>query len=181
MNHGPALAMIWAQSVNGVIGIDGEMPWFVPEDFTHFKSKTLGAPVIMGRATWESLPAKNRPLPGRTNIVMSRNSDYLAEGALVVSDVDSAIVEAQAAVAADSSSMIWVMGGGSVYRLFMDYVQTLEVTDINLKVEGDTFAPEVPEGFEVKSRTPQIGWLASRTGVEYAFTTFIRKGETVGS
>ena len=78
------VGLIWAQSTSGVIGRDGTIPWSLPEDMAHFKRLTMGHTVVMGRRTWESLPVRFRPLPGRRNVVVSRNPDYLAEGAEVV-------------------------------------------------------------------------------------------------
>lgn len=178
LKQGLEIAMIWAQAANGVIGADGDMPWYVPEDFAHFKEQTIGSPVIMGRTTWESLPEKSRPLPGRKNIVLSHNKEFQASGALVVGSAQDALNAAQEPGENGDSSTIWIIGGGTIYRLFMDYAQKLEVTDINLEAQGDTLAPEIPQEFTAVARTPKTGWLSSRTGIQYSFTTYERKGES---
>ena len=104
-----SLALVWAQATGGVIGADGVMPWHLPEDLAHFRRTTAGAPVLMGRTTWESLPERFRPLPGRANIVVSRQIGYPAPGALVVDSIE-------AGRAAAGPGRTWVMGGAQIYR-----------------------------------------------------------------
>lgn len=151
----PVLGAIWAQSLNGVIGRGGDMPWYAPEDLAHFKTVTLGAPVIMGRKTWESFPPRFRPLPGRTNIVITSSvtSQVEKDGALWVSSLDDAL----AAAAAEQPETIWVMGGGSVYAealgrtdlpLVADgRVQRVERTVFDLELNGDTHAPSLDDSW----------------------------------
>lgn len=151
----PVLGAIWAQSVNGVIGRGGDMPWYAPEDLAHFKTVTLGAPVIMGRKTWESFPPRFRPLPGRTNIVITSSvtSQVEKDGALWVSSLDDAL----AAAAAGQPETIWVMGGGSVYAealgrtdlpLVADgRIQRVERTVFDLELNGDTHAPSLDDSW----------------------------------
>ena len=95
MTDAPRVGLIWAQAEGGVIGRDGGMPWHVPEDLAHFKALTLGAPVVMGRRTWESFPARFRPLPGRRNIVITRNRSYEAPGCEVVATLEEGIALAR--------------------------------------------------------------------------------------
>ncbi len=102
-----AVALIWAQSTSGVIGRGGGIPWRLPEDQARFKQLTLGHTVVMGRLTWESLPAGLRPLPGRANVVLTRQPDYRADGAQVVSTIDAALTGAET----------WVIGGEQIYAL----------------------------------------------------------------
>ena len=114
------LGAIWAQTIDGVIGRDGVMPWHVPEDLQHFKEATSGKPVIMGRRTWESLPDAYKPLPGRTNIVVSRSVDTVEarDGGIWVSSLDAALEvahKAQEATNADSLADAWVIGGGTLH------------------------------------------------------------------
>lgn len=104
----PRVALVWAQSPRGVIGRDGALPWHVPEDLAHFKALTAGHPVVMGRATWESLPPRSRPLPGRTNVVLSRTAGLELPGASVATGLDDALALAAAAAGGDE---IWVVGG----------------------------------------------------------------------
>lgn len=151
----PVLGAIWAQSLNGVIGRGGDMPWYAPEDLAHFKTVTLGAPVIMGRKTWESFPPRFRPLPGRTNIVITSSvtSQVEKDGALWVSSLDDAL----AAAAAGQPETIWVMGGGSVYAealgrtdlpLVADgRIQRVERTVFDLELNGDTHAPSLDDSW----------------------------------
>jgi len=118
------LAAIWAQSTDGFIGRDGVLPWSVPEDMAHFRRLTDDQVVVMGRATWESLPDRFRPLPGRDNIVLSRHAVVLA-GASVVPDV-------AAALHAVAGRPAWVIGGAQVYAALLPHTDRLEVTDVDV-------------------------------------------------
>lgn len=134
--------MIWAQSPDRVIGFDGTMPWHLPEDLAHFKEMTLGHPVIMGRRTWDSFPEKFRPLPGRTNIVVSRRQESAQSmreaGAVVVPGFQEAL---EAASEADGLDLIWVIGGATLYEQALDVATLAEITVIDTDVTGDTHAP----------------------------------------
>ncbi len=127
------VSLVFAQSRNGVIGNKGKLPWRLPSDLKRFKQVTMGKPVIMGRMTWDSLP--RRPLPGRANIVITRQPDFAGQGALVAKDVISAL-----AIAGDVPE-ICVIGGGQIYAAFMPVARRIYQTEIDLQVEGDTFAP----------------------------------------
>ena len=122
------LHLIVARARNGVIGKDNAMPWYLPEDLKHFKRTTLGKPVIMGRKTWESLP---KALPGRLNIVITRQADYVAEGATVVTSVEEALQ------AVKDMPDAFIMGGAEIYRQTMDRVTVAHITVINADFEGD--------------------------------------------
>ncbi|HHY07876.1 MAG: dihydrofolate reductase [Lawsonella sp.] len=161
------LGMIWAQSQDGWIGRDGAMPWHVPEDLRHFKEVTLSHPVIMGRRTWDSLNPRFRPLPGRTNIVLTRSQDWAADGAVVVHSAEEAL-----AAVADAESA-WVMGGSHIYDLFLPYADRCEVTELDIQVpDGDTPAPSLSElEWEQVSAEP---WHTSRSGIRYRFTAYQR-------
>jgi dihydrofolate reductase len=161
------VGLIWAQADGGVIGKDGGMPWHVPEDLAHFKQITLGNPVIMGRKTWDSLNARYRPLPGRRNIVITRQPDWSADGAEVAHSLDDAL-----ALAGDDRS--WVIGGAQVYRHALALADRLEVTEINGRYEGDAHAPEVDASWIATSIDPAAGWLTSSTGIEYRFLRYER-------
>ena len=136
------IGLIWAQARDAagraVIGAAGAIPWRVPEDFAHFKATTAGHPVVMGRRTWESLP--RRPLPGRTNVVVTRRAGWSDGGAVAASSLDEALALAAAAPGGDE---VWVMGGGEVYAEAMALADRLVVTEVDLEVEGDAFAPAV--------------------------------------
>ncbi|GER21551.1 dihydrofolate reductase [Zafaria cholistanensis] len=164
------LGMIWARSVDGVIGHEGRMPWHLPEDLAHFKRTTLGRPIIMGRRTWESLPEAFRPLPGRTNVVLTSDKSAAAAikaaGAIVAASPEAAL---EAARAAEGSEEIWVVGGGQVYAAFAGLADTAVVTVVNATPAGDTRAPELGEGWKRTLAEPDAGWLASASGLEYRY------------
>jgi dihydrofolate reductase len=157
------LALIWAQARGGVIGRAGELPWHLPEDLAHFKRTTAGATVLMGRRTWESLPEAFRPLPGRRNLVVTRRSAWTAPGAEAARSVAEALELA-------GRQPVWVIGGGELYRATIGFATALEVTEIDLGVDGDTFAPEVGVGWRDESGP----WLTSTTGLRYRFRRYGR-------
>jgi dihydrofolate reductase len=152
-----SVALIWAQSTSGVIGRDNGIPWRLPEDQARFKELTMGQPVIMGRLTWESLPAKVRPLPGRRNVVVTRDAGYVADGADVV-----------AALPADLDG--WVIGGAQLYTLALPSADRLEVTEIDVDVDGDAFAPVLDNTWTVHRGE----WLTSSSGLRYRFCSYHR-------
>ena len=175
----PAVGLIWAESA-GVIGRDGGMPWHVPEDLAHFKELTLGAPVIMGRKTWESLPPRFRPLPGRANVVVTRQADWAAQGAERAASVD----EALAVAGAHRPARVWVIGGAELFRQTLPFADRLEVTQLRAPGDaaaverraGDTPAPLVdPAVWRQVDAEPSGGaWLPSRGGLEYRFLRYAR-------
>ncbi|MFV0374194.1 dihydrofolate reductase [Microbacterium sp.] len=160
------LGLIWAEA-HGVIGAVGGMPWYVPEDLAHFKRTTSGSPVIMGRRTWDSFPERFRPLPDRRNIVVTRSPTWAAPGAERVGSVDAALA------LADHAGAVWVIGGGEVFREVIGRADVLVITEFDLVVDGDTFAP-ARDGFRVVSADPAEGWHTSRTGVRYRMLTLTR-------
>jgi dihydrofolate reductase len=156
------LGVIYARSRNGVIGKDNTLPWRLPEDLAHFKRTTLGCPVIMGRKTWDSLPPKFRPLPGRRNIVVTRQPDWQGEGAVRASSLQEALV------LCDGAPQAWVTGGAELFRQALPLADTAEVTVIDADFEGDSLAPELgPEWHEV-ARAPQV----SAAGLPFVFITY---------
>jgi dihydrofolate reductase len=157
------VGLIWAQARGGVIGRDGGLPWYLPEDLAHFKALTLGATVVMGRATWQSLPESVRPLPGRRNVVLSRSTALTLGGAEVVADVATALHQ---------DGDVWVIGGGSVYAAAEPYATRAVVTDVDIAVDGDTFAPSLGTRWSVEWREPVEGWAESRTGLRYRTTSW---------
>ncbi len=130
------LHLIVAHARNGAIGIEGKLPWYLPEDLKHFKRTTLGKPVIMGRVTWETL---GRPLPGRRNIVITRNADYAAEGIDVVHSLEEALELVK------DSPVAFVMGGAQIYEQALPVVKTAHVTVINADFEADAFFKPLDE------------------------------------
>ncbi|WP_423182088.1 dihydrofolate reductase [Arthrobacter sp. NyZ413] len=169
------IGLVWAQTARGVIGKDGTMPWHVPEDLKHFSSLTKGHPVIMGRKTWESFPEKFRPLPGRTNIVVTRQENWAdspeASGAVVVSSLDAALLESQFA---PGNGNVWIIGGGEIYRQSMDIADVAVVTVIDSDTDGDTFAPDFGAAWSLEATQPAEGWLTSSNGTNYRIATWRR-------
>ena len=157
------VGLIWAQSTSGVIGRDGGIPWRLPEDQMRFKQLTMGHTVVMGRLTWESLPAKVRPLPGRRNVVVTRQADYMADGADVVTTLDDAVT-------GDES---WVIGGGQIYALALPIATRCEVTEVEIDLprqDADAVAPVLDETW-----VGTMGeWLTSSSGLRYRFYSYHR-------
>ena len=163
------LALVWAQTADGVIGRDGGLPWNVPEDLARFRELTAGHPVVMGRTTWESLPARFRPLPGRDNIVLSRRPGFVADGARIATSL-------AAALALVRGQDVWVIGGGAVYEAAIGRADRLEVTEIDMVLAGDTYAPVVDDVWVLEQRVPAAGWHTStRDGVRYRFASYRRR------
>ncbi|MBN9618474.1 MAG: dihydrofolate reductase [Actinobacteria bacterium] len=165
------LALVWAQSLArpgrpALIGRDGTIPWHLPEDLARFKELTGGAAVIMGRATWDSLPEHFRPLPGRHNVVLTRRPDLRLDGATVVST--------PAAALAAAGEPAWVIGGAQVYALFAEQADRIELTEVDVELgddrAGDTAAPALPADWP---RTDG-DWLASSNGLRYRFSQLTR-------
>jgi dihydrofolate reductase len=149
------LSLVAAVAENGVIGADGGMPWHYPADLQRFKETTMGHPVIMGRATYESIAQRlGGPLPGRTNIVLSRRDTLdLPSGAVHAHDVDEAIQRAARALD-EADETVYVIGGATVYRAFIDRADELLITEIPESPEGDTYFPELgPEWTETDRET----------------------------
>ena len=161
----PQIALIYARAANGVIGRDGSMPWHLPEDLAHFRQLTEGHPVIMGRKTWDSLPPRFRPLPGRRNIVLTRQAHWQAEGAERADGLPQALALCQGA------AQVWVIGGAQIYTQAEALAQRVEVTEIHQAFEGDAHAPELgPQWHEVK-RSQGV----SKTGLNYSFVSLQRR------
>ncbi|QSX37899.1 type 3 dihydrofolate reductase [Shewanella sedimentimangrovi] len=157
------IAMIAAMANNRVIGKDNQMPWHLPEDLKHFKAMTLGKPVVMGRKTFESI---GRPLPGRHNIVISRNADYRPEGVSVV-----ASFEAAKQLVGDCEELV-VIGGGQLYQSLLTQADRLYLTEIALDVDGDTHFPAWDDGsWELLEKSEHI----AASGIEYRFITLTKK------
>ncbi len=159
------LHLIYARARNGTIGKDGQMPWHLPEDLAHFKRVTLGQPVIMGRKTWDSLPARFRPLPGRINIVITRQSDWQAVGALRANSIKEAM-----RLCGDASDA-WIMGGAEIYRQAEPLASTAVVTEIDQDYEGDAFAPELAANWQEVQRESHV----AANGLAFSFVTYQHK------
>ncbi|MGI5222937.1 dihydrofolate reductase [Nocardia sp. CA-290969] len=158
------IGMIWAQTPAGVIGADNAIPWRVPEDMALFRETTTGHTVVMGRRTWDSLSDRFRPLPGRRNIVVTRQAGWSAEGAETAGSVAAALDLAAPATT-------WVMGGGEIYREALPYATELLITEVDTDVSGDVYAPLL--GSEWHSADSQ-DWRESSTGLRYRTRRFTR-------
>ncbi|WP_087497446.1 dihydrofolate reductase [Curvibacter sp. AEP1-3] len=160
----PRLHLIYARAANGVIGIHGCLPWHLPEDLAHFKRTTLGCPVIMGRKTWDSLPPKFRPLPGRANIVVTRQPDWNETGAQRASDMREALQ------LCEQATDVWVIGGAQLYALAEPVAQTAVVTEIEKDFEGDAFAPTLGAAWQETARERHV----AASGLPFSFVTYTR-------
>ncbi len=164
------VGMVWAQARGGVIGADGGLPWHLPEDLALFRRLTTGSTVVMGRRTWESLPERFRPLPGRRNVVLTSDRGWAADGAHAAGSVDEVLAE---------HGDLWVIGGGAVYAAFLPHADRLVVTDVDVEVDGDTWAPVLDGAWARTARTPDSGWSESATGgLRYAVSEFERATAT---
>jgi dihydrofolate reductase len=146
-----------------VIGRDGGIPWRLPEDQSRFKELTMGRTVVMGRLTWESLPAKVRPLPGRENVVLTRQADYMAEGAHVVPTLADALTD----------DLTWVIGGEQIYTLALPLATRCEVTEVEVELprdDGDATAPVLDAAWV----GTEGEWLTSSSGLRYRFFSYVR-------
>jgi dihydrofolate reductase len=161
----PALTVIAAVAGNGVIGLGNRLPWHLPADLKHFRALTMGHTVIMGRKTWESLPDKFRPLPGRRNVVVTRNGAYRTEGATVVTSLP-------AALAAATGEEAFVIGGAELYATSLPLADCLQLTEIDAAFDGDTHFPAIdPLKWRQTAREPHI---EDEAGFPYAFVTYQR-------
>ena len=167
MLNDKTLTLIAAIAADGAIGRRGDLLWHLPADLRHFKELTLGAPVIMGRKTWESLP--KRPLPGRQNIVITSNSAYDAPGALIAPSLSAAVKTAD-------SDKVFIIGGGSVYAEAISHADTLELTRIDSTVEdADTRFPEIDPAEWSETDESRLRPAMSHNDLTYRFVTLTRK------
>lgn len=154
--------MIWAEARDRVIGADGGIPWHLPGEQRMFRERTMGATVVMGRATWDSLPERVRPLPGRRNVVLTRDRDWAAEGAEI----------AHSAAEVDlSAGEIWIIGGAAIYREFLPMATHILRTRIDLQVTGDTRAPELGDEWVLSADS---GWQTAQNGLRYVVEELVR-------
>lgn len=156
------VSLIWAQARQAAFGCNNLMPWALPEDLEHFKAVTSGHTVAMGRTTWESLPGGVRPLPGRRNLVLSREPGYRAPGAQVMSTVEQLLAE---------PDPVWVIGGAQLLTACLPAAGRAVITHIDASVQADTFAPDLGEGWALRSRQP---WRRSSSGLRYRISEWRR-------
>ncbi|MDR2992126.1 MAG: dihydrofolate reductase [Burkholderiaceae bacterium] len=162
----PRIGLIFARAENGVIGKDGVMPWHLPDDLAHFKRVTQGCPVIMGRHTWQSIPPRFRPLPGRRNIVLTRQPDWRAEGAETARDLHTAI-----SLCADAP-LAWIIGGAQIYAQAEPLACIAEITEIHASFAGDAYAPTLGLGWRETAREAHT----AADGLRYSFVRYQRDG-----
>lgn len=161
----PRLHLIYARAANGVIGNHNTLPWHLPEDLAHFKRTTLGCPVIMGRKTWDSLPPKFRPLPGRRNIVITRQEKWNENGAYPAQNMQEALQ------LCEQSADVWVIGGAQLYALAEPLASTAVVTEIDRDFEGNAFAPTLGPAWKETARERHI----AASGLPFSFVTYTRE------
>lgn len=154
MSREPTVAAIVAMDEKRLIGAKGVLPWHVPEDLAHFRKLTMGHIVVMGRKTWESLPAKVRPLPGRLNIVVSRSIEEvpLPEGVLGAHSPEDALVIARRV--AKEGQRVWVIGGAQIYKAMLPLCDEVHVTKVVGVHEGDAWLPPFEHEFTSRSEIP---------------------------
>lgn len=158
------LHLIYARAANGVIGQGGVMPWHLPEDLAHFRALTQGCSVLMGRKTWDSLPPRFRPLPGRRNIVLTRQQDWHENGA------ERAPSLREALQMCEQEARVWVIGGAQIYAQALPLAQALEVTEIAQAFDGDAYAPTLGPEWRECARRP----CTSASGLQLAFVSYQR-------
>lgn len=165
------VAMIAAVGDNGIIGSDGAIPWRLPTDFAHFKRTTMGKPLIMGRRTFESI---GKPLPGRTNIVVTRQSGYQPDGVLVFHSLAGALDHAQQIAAADGVNEVVIGGGGEIYREAMPLAERLYVTHVAVSPSGDARFPLIdPKQWEVEAE-PEL-FRTERDSADFTVKVYRRR------
>ena len=158
----PRISLIYARAANGVIGKNNAMPWHLPEDLAHFKQLTQGWPVIMGRKTWDSLPPRFRPLPGRTNVVITRQTGWNEAGAQPACSLANALAQCS------ESEQVWIIGGAQIYALAEPLADCIEVTEIAQKFDGDAFAPPLSGAWRETAREAHV----SSQGLPFSFVRF---------
>jgi dihydrofolate reductase len=165
MNH-PDIFLVLARARNGVIGVNGTLPWHLPMDLRHFKALTQNKPMIMGRKTFDSLPGL---LPGRRHIVLTRSKDWSDEGAEVVHSVD-------AAIAAANAPHVAVIGGAEIFALFLPRADRIELTEVHAEPAGDTVMPPFdPNAWRETARTDHPADSDNRDRPAFSFVTLVRK------
>ncbi len=160
------VSLVLAMASNGVIGDKGGIPWRIPEDMNHFRALTIGKPIIMGRKTWDSFPKK--PLPGRTNIIITRDTDWRAAGAVVVHALDDALALAQQ----ENPGEIAIIGGAEIYRAALPHTTRIHLTVVHINADGDTrMAPFDPQIWRETTREDH----ATPEGLRYSYVTLERR------
>jgi dihydrofolate reductase len=165
------LSLIVAVARNGVIGRDNGLPWHLPGDLKRFKSITMGKPIIMGRKTFDSI---GRPLPGRTNIVLTRDRNFSQEGVTAVSDLAGAIRAAEMGTSGDETPEAMIIGGAGIYRLAMPDAARIYLTEIHADVPGDTYFPDLDSDHWTETAREE-GPMEPGASIRYSFVILDRK------
>jgi dihydrofolate reductase len=161
----PSIEIVVAVAENGIIGKDGDMPWRLPSDLKHFREVTMGCPIIMGRATWDSI---GRPLPGRLNVVISRAAPDLPDGVVGVASPEAALA------ACGAADKIMIVGGGQIYKIFEPMASTVHLTEVHATPEGDTsFALTAPDAWVETDRARFSA--GEKDSSDYSFVTLTRR------
>jgi dihydrofolate reductase len=166
-----SLSIIVAVAKNNVIGRNNDLIWHLPADMKYFKETTAGHSIITGRKNYESIPEKYRPLPNRVNIVVTRQENYVAPGAVVLPSVDAAIAYAKQLEGHDE---IFIIGGGEIYKQSIAKVDKLYITKIEQAFEGDTYFPALDMTYWVESKKSAV-FLDEKSGLKYSFCEYVRK------
>ena len=170
MAANPKLSLIVARAKNGVIGREGDLPWRLPSDLKFFKATTLGKPVLMGRKTWESLPF---PLPGRPNLVLTRDEKYQASKAEVFRDIRSFVGRGYELAGENGSEEVIIIGGAQLYELLMPYIERQYITQISEEVEGDAIFP-APDKKEWVLSSSRSGLKTEKDDYDFKFEVWDR-------
>lgn len=164
------IGMIWAEDINGVIGKENNLPWNLPEDLQHFRNITTGHPVIMGHKTWQSLPQKYRPLPNRTNIVLSTKFANLGKPDYPQTSFVANISQAlEVAATSPGCAQVWVIGGEQIFSQFLPLAEKIVMTQIKKAFRGDSFAPKFGAEWSLAESNSDKAWHKSSTGLEYRY------------
>lgn len=159
------VSLVLARADNGVIGANNALPWRIPDDMKRFKALTMGKPIVMGRKTWDSFPKK--PLPGRTNIVVTRDPNWHANGAVVVHSLADALARADS----EKPSEIAVIGGAEIYRLALPHARLIHLTEVHADAKGDVSLPAFGADWRETAREDH----ATPDGLAYSYVTLERR------
>jgi dihydrofolate reductase len=161
-----AIVLVLAVADNGVIGLSGGIPWRIPDDMKRFKALTIGKPIVMGRKTWDSFPKK--PLPGRTNIVITRDAVWKADGAVAVHSFDDALARARS----ENPSEIAIVGGAEIYKTALPFATRIELTEVHTNAQGDTYFPPFDRNTWRETAREDH---ATPAGLRYSYVTLERR------
>ena len=167
------LSVIVAVAENGIVGRDNALPWHLPADLKYFKKMTVGKPIVMGRKTFESI---GRPLPGRTNIVISRNPDFVAQGVFVCASVQDALAVAADVSSRDGGNELMVIGGAAIYSATIPLAECLYITEVHAEVKGDAQLPAIEWG-QWQEQSRQRHSASEAGGFDFSFVVYRRREE----